>query len=1816
LPAVRWESNLPPALSATALLHHSERTLVARCHSTQLGAVVLKTTAAELPDTLELARYRHEHSVLSRLQSSGVVRALGLEELAGRPMLMLEDTGGQSLAAWFSQRRPTAPEALSLMTQAAAALDRVHVHGIVHRDLSPANLVWTPETGRLQIIDFGLATMLDRLRPGAPPLMPVGTLAYMSPEQTGRLGRGVDARSDLYGLGATFWRLLIGRPPFEAADTVGLIHAHLAQPPTPPHALREDVPEDLSSVLMKLLAKEPDDRYQSAAGLLSDLQRCSDRGGGERFELGSDDRPLGLSFTGVLVGRASERARLLEAYAETRRGRWSPQLVTGPAGIGKSALVGELARAAALDGGFFVIGEFDPQRRDLPYSAWVAALRQLLRRQLAEGEAALTLVRQRAEAAAADGAAFHVWTDALPELRHLMGDAAPTPDGPELEPAAARARVHASLVMLLRVLCRPDRLVVLVLDDLNHADSASLDLLQTVGAEHNIPGLLLVATCKTEPGSVVALTEGVSGVFGATTLQLGLLDQHDIGALIARCCHRTPEAAAPLAALLMQKTAGNPHLLVTQLKRLERDELLRPEVQGWGWDLAAVDAIEPDGDGQLLVAELARLPAACGATLSAAAVMGRRFNLRVLAAALERDAAAVAASLEPAVSRWLVAPEESVSHDRVLHGARIDAWYRFGLEQVREAAAAQLSEADTRVLRRALGLALAQPSGDTQTGSLFEIVGHLDDALPLLTPEERLQLAELALLAGHRAWASAAFASAFDCFDAGSRSLGEAGWDSRYALARDLAHGACRAAQVAGLTDSLGRYTALVIHGARGLADQSPAWIARCTAAMAAGRFDDAIDLSDEFLRLAGQRQPRRLNPLAVAWGLVRTLWLLGGRPPEQLLALPEAREPLAVSVQHIQMVVASAQFVQTPRAIPQAVLRDVRAVLTDGVTALGAQCWTGLAMLLIAGLGRVELATRFGQLSLDQVTHLRRPDIWPRAAFVQYGLILPWSVPHRDLVEPMADLIDRALIAGNPVTAMNASELSDYLLFFTGAPLSQVDAAAAATGRLSLRHRVTAVATLRRPLEAMLKRLRGEQSQVPEVGPESPQPDRVAQVAFSLMMALFFGLEDSPVDWDALDSPRLKPPVPFFLLYYVWFYAGVLALVARRRGLLSGRRARPIVRYALKQARLWAKHRPERGYRVLWLQAAQLQLRGRVLPALRRYEEALEGARSEGVHQDAALIAEHAAELCEASGLERSAKTYAREALGAYRSWGATAKVSSMESSSRMSPPESIGSLSTLSRSTEGAYALDLLSLMKASQALSEEVVYRRLLERIMTTLLENAGATRGLVVLDNPDGPTVEAVVSATPGAPPGPDAPTLPRALEDADLAPTALIQFVLRTGESLVLADAAREGAYTWSPYVREHKPRSVLCVPLGRGAPRSGPERRTIRGAVYLENTLVTGCFTPDRLETVRLLTAQAAISLENAHLVDSLETKVAQRTRELEIARKRAEISSEAKSHFLTNMSHELRTPLNAILGYAQLLRERSDLDRQQREGLDTIQRSGEHLLGLINDVLDMSRIEAGRFELEVTPVKLADLIKGVVDIFRVSARQKGLSLSARLPETLPRCVLVDERRIRQILLNLIGNAVKFTDRGWIEVAVSRAPGSDEHERLTIAVRDTGCGIAAGSLATIFEPFEQVGDTERRAQGTGLGLPISQEIAGMMGGRIHLESSTSEPSGSAFTLVVPLNECEPDGPTHGRPQPEPIAAPPVSLERAELQALHQMALTGNLSAIADRAREMAQGSAALAPFAEHLSALAGAFDDRGIEALLEQLLEDGARSEE
>ena len=755
------------------------------------AALVIKLNAAELTSESAAASVRHEFELLRDLKLPGIVRALGLVDTGRGLALAMEDAGDSNLAQRIRSAPLSITPFLDVAVQLADAVSGLHEARIIHRDIHPGNVVWDSQTGVATLCDFAIARNSATLVMESPnPNQLEGTLPYMSPEQTGRTGRSVDWRADLYSLGATFYTMLTGVPPFAGPDAAALAHAQIARLARPPHEINPQVPLTLSRMVCKLLEKEPEQRYQSATALAEDLREAQEQwlrsATIEPFVLASREVPRSLSIPDKLYGREEELQSLTDAFARTRGGGRQLVLVTGGPGIGKSALVDQLRPSVSDGHGYYAAGKFDQLQRSVPFSGLAQALRSLVQQLLTEPEASLEGWRARIEEAVAPNGELLVAI--VPELERLLG---PQPPVPEVGPVESRNRFNLVVTRFLRVFARPEHPFVLFLDDLQWVDAASLQLLEqwvSDAASHHL--LVIGAYRDNEVGPSHPLALCLSKLRDAgcdiQTVHLNPLGANAIAQLAADTFGERAARMQFLADLIIRKSAGNPFFVRRLLHLMHAQGLFRflPDAHRWSWDEAQIERA-PISDNVLDVMVLAidRLPPEARRILEIGACIGYEFELDTLAELTDLSLQVVTEQLGPAIE------------DGLLVSTRDKAALRFAHDRVQQAAYGRLSEQSRQALHHAIGRRLLDRAGDNLDERLFEIVDQLDlGQAHVVGDAERRSLVELNLAAGQKAKASAAYRAAFEYLTVARRHLGARAWDERpeltFTVHRELAESA------------------------------------------------------------------------------------------------------------------------------------------------------------------------------------------------------------------------------------------------------------------------------------------------------------------------------------------------------------------------------------------------------------------------------------------------------------------------------------------------------------------------------------------------------------------------------------------------------------------------------------------------------------------------------------------------------------------------------------------------------------------------------------------------------------------------------------------------------------------------------------------------------------------------------------------------------------------------------------------------------------------------------------------------------------------
>ncbi|WP_437499708.1 AAA family ATPase [Sorangium sp. So ce1099] len=1449
--------------------------------------VVLKVPRAEPVDPRDAARLRHELEIGRRLGGRFAVRPRELTAYRDRPALVLEDFSGRPLDGLLGAPMELR-QCLTMAVRISAALADIHANGVVHRDIKPQNILVDVDTasGEVKIANFELASVLaepEEERGGRSPGLIEGTLGYISPEQTGRVDQAVDQRTDLYSLGVTLYEMLTGRLPFSADDALEWVHCHAAVFPRPPTELVPGLPPPVSELVMKLLAKAAEDRYQSARGLTLDLERCLERltAGGhiEPFPLGEHDISGRFQVPKKLYGREREASALAAAFERVAQ-RGDPELlfISGYAGVGKTSLVQELQRTAVRDRGLFAAGKFDQQHRHAPHATLVQALRQLVLGVLGGSEPAVAAWRRRLSAALGKNAQLII--DVLPEVELILGEQPPVSDLPLGE---AQRRFAMVFRQLLGVFCSEEHPLCLFLDDLQWADPEGLALLEQIVTHPEARHLLTIGAYRDNevgPSHPLARMLERARAAGAPLHEIELppLSAEDMQRLVADAVRAGREEVAPLARLVHDKTAGNPLFATQFLTMLHKEGLLEVDLRAGAvrWELDAIrDKAFADNVVDLVIAKIKGLSRAAQRALTLAACVGNTVDVRTLAVVRDR-------------------PEDAIHEDHwelVREGLllRSGDTYRFLHDRVQQAAYALIPEEERAAVHLRIGrLLAAHAPPDAADARVFEIAGHLDLGAALVTdPREKDRIARINLLAGRRARASSAYAAAAGYLAAGLAQLGDDAWEKEHALALALHCESARCASLNGDFALAERLVGALLERARTRLDLAEVHRieielhttradferAARSALACARRFD--LDIPLHPARDAVERAAREV------WGEVRE------RRIEALVSLPRMVDPDTLAVMTVLSAALPAAYYTDPDLYGVIACHMVRLSLGAGNADTSPPGYVAFGGTIGRVLGLYRESYRFGELASALLEAGGPTGSRPQILHMISTFIDPWIRPLRDVVGLFHRAFDEAVEAGTLIYASYCCFHIVALRLASGDPLADVAAEAERRMDFTRRARYEAIHDAVAVLHRFAQRLRGrdarwerEEAEEGEDGEDGEGPPRGATAPLTRFYArlyraeaaLLFGRHGEAVA-AARAAGELLGAVTGQIQVAEHCYVAALALSCHARDQRGSRDLRDLpeeqrrellaaLRAHEADLRRWAEVEPANQEDRHALVSAEIaRVEGDELAAMRLYEQAIRAARANGFIQSEALSLELAAAFYRDRGFDLIADTYLRAARSCYARWGADGKVKQLD---RRFPHLEARPLAATSTVTMPAEELDRLAVVKASQSISGEILMPRLEEALLRVVLAHAGAQKGYLLEVARGAVSIRARARIEGGKPfaealAGVDEPPAPAS---AAALPLSLVHYVHRTGEPVILDDAVTT-RFSADAYVALARPRSALCMPIAR---RPGYD-----AILYLENALVRGAFSEDTLAVLELISSQAAISLENASLYAALQ---------------------------------------------------------------------------------------------------------------------------------------------------------------------------------------------------------------------------------------------------------------------------------------------------------------------------------------------------------
>jgi PAS domain S-box-containing protein len=1432
--------------------------------------VLVVALASEQPSPQSLRRLEHEYSLAAEVDPAWGAKPLALARHERRTTLLLEDPGGEPLDLILErgQGQPLdLTRALRIAIGLTTALAQVHRHGIVHKDIKPENVL-VGDADRVWLTGFGIASRLPRERqPPAPPEIISGTLAYMAPEQTGCMNRSVDARSDFYSLGVTLYRMLTDALPFAAADPLEWVHCHVARQPVPPSS-RAAVPEPLSSLTMKLLAKNAEERYQTAEGLEADLRHClaewESLGRIDQFPLGKRDSSDRLLIPEKLYGREVEIDALLATFDRVvASGIPEIALVSGYSGVGKSSVVNELHKVL-VPRGLFAEGKFDQYKRDIPYATLAQAFQTLVRQILVKSQAEMD--QWRYALADAVGPNGHPIVNLVPELELIIGEQPPLSD---LPPQDAQNRFQMVLLRLLNVFARKEHPLALFLDDLQWVDSATLDFLEYLFIHSGIRYLLVIGAYRENEVSqghplARAFDTIRAGDVRVQEIVLAPLDQENTETLVAEALHCQRERAQPLAQLLMEKTGGNPFFTIRFLTALTEEGLLVFDTGGqlWRWDTERIrEKNYSDNVVHLMTDRLKSLSTATREALKELACLGNIAEIRLMDLIRGETAEALHATLWEAVYAGIV--------------FRLENAYKFLHDSIQEAAYALIPE-ELRAERhlRIARLLVANLTPDELGERLFEIANQFNRSATLLTdPAEASQVAAIHLRAGRRAKASGAYESAHAHLMSATALLNEYNWANQYDSTFETWMERAECEFLVRNDDQSKAILVELLERARSIADQAAVYRLRVLLHIMRSEILEAVACARLCLHLFAIEIPQTPTQNQVQ-AEFDALWrTLGPRQIEELVELPMMRNhKLEAAMRVLAIAVEPCYFIDLNQFCVL-LFRITLMSIENGISGPTAYACAALGAIMGDVFHSHRDGYRFSRLACDLVEKYGFIEYQARV-YLAMSLAAHWTEPIGSAIEFNRLAYKRATESGDLTFAAHTNHQYLKCLLLRNDSLDVVwresERVLDAARDAGFRDAEDLILNEQRFVAAMQGRTPAFSASGDPEGDEEVYESTLTDSRMPLMVCLYWTLKlkarflfgDLAGALEALRRARrlVRSFVATIGQLDYSFYSALTVTALFESGSDEERSQwREHLAAQRDQLREWAETYPPTFADKYTLVLAEIaRIEGRDVDAMRLYEQAIHLTRENGFIQNEALAHEVAARFYAVRGVETVANTYLRHARNCYDRWGAKGKVAQFDARHPRLHEEATPASFTATIGTP-VRQLDVESVVKASQALSSEIVLPRLIETLMRLAIEHAGAERGLLILLRGDEPQIEAEVTT------GHErvAVTVRRtAVTPSDL-PQSALHYVIRTRQHVLLDDASVGNLYSEDEYLRQKRTRSVLCVPI--------VTQTKLVGALYLENNLTPRAFTSDRVTVLELLASQAAISLENAGLYSDLQ---------------------------------------------------------------------------------------------------------------------------------------------------------------------------------------------------------------------------------------------------------------------------------------------------------------------------------------------------------
>ncbi len=1698
--------------------------------------VLLKVLNYEFPSPLDITQFYNEFDITKDINLNCIRKPLKKGKYEGKHCIYFDWIEGESLKKTFGGRQNNILDFLRIAINVSLAVGELHKGGVIHKDINPNNLIINPSSKETKIISFDIATKINLKEQhlGNPEQLS-GTLSYISPEQTGRMNRRIDYRTDLYSLGITFYEMLVGELPFNAKDALEMVHSHIAIIPQPVIERNKNVPKPISDIIQLLLAKKAEDRYQSAIGLQHDLEICLEKYKQndfiQEFDLQTKDFSGKFSLPQKLYGREEELSIILNQFEEVSEGNLKLILISGYSGTGKSVLVREIHKPVTEKKGYFIEGKFDQYQMTVPYYAIFQAFNSFINILLGENKSNLEKIKNNLISVI--GEEGKVLTDVLPSLELIIGK---QKELPELGGAESRNRFNYVFRKFVSVLSTKEHPIVLFIDDLQWADSSSLNLLETLITDPENKYLLCIGAYRdNEVDASHPFMITVKGMKQAgakiTDIKIGNLSFENINHLLADAIGKEISDCNDLANLVHKKTQGNAFFASQFLESLYEDELLffNYETNVWNYSLEEIEKKNITENVVELIADKAkRLSKKSLDALKIAAGMGSSFSLDILSLIHNNETGNDANNdIKSALFEGMILPMEQD--------------YKFAHDRIQQAVYSLIPEGERDEMHLRIGrLLLEREDIEKNEKYLFDITNHLNSGINLIENDhEKLSLCKLNLKAGIKAKEASAFNVSLSYLESGINLLPKNPWEKEYKTTLGLYELAAETAYLNGDFIQMENKISQVLKHSTNLLDKVKSYEIKILAFKAENKLIDAINTGLELLEQLGEKFPKNPKLPHVMKDLAKTKFKLWGKDNEILQSLPLMENENKIAAMRIMADIASSSYWATPTLFPLLVFRMVHLSLKYGNTAVSSFGFSTYGVILCGVLGSMKSGYEFAKLGLILLDKLNAKE-WKTQIYTPiYCLIINWNEHIDETLKPLQESYHIGMETGAIEFACVNTNIYCIHAFLSGKRLEGVEKESKAYSQNFDRFKQETNFNYNEVYRQGMLNLLGESKdpliltggafdEEKMIAQNQERNDKTGQffIHFNKLILCYIFQDFKNALYHSEEARKLLEAVlAKFEIPNHHFYEALTMLELYPT--VKGKEKRKFMRRVnktLRQMKKWAKDAPENfkhKYDIIYAKKMMVLNKKDLINDY--LDEGIQGAIKYDFIHEAAIAQEIAGNYFLKQNERKRSEKYIKESYSSYREWGAKGKTKQLENffpehilslkKNRLSAKNINESLSE-SISSNNSSILDINTILKSSSIISSEIVLEKLLKTLLKIVMENAGANKGVLLLNENNNFLIQAISNNAI------DVDVLQnKKYQGSGLIPESVISFVIRTKKSSVIEDAQNDPQSSNDLYWKNNNVQSVLCLPI--------INRGELNGVLYLENNLITNAFTQERIELLSVLSGQIAVSLNNAMLYENLEQKVNERTYDLEQEKKKTEelllnISGQKKELEKLNFTkdrifgiigHDLRKPVIAFRGIARkinyLLKKEDYITlKQLGEG---IERDALGLNALTDNLLNWALTQKNALPYKLEKIELIQVVEEIYMTLNRLADDKGIELKHEImPETK---IFADRNSLLTIIRNLVDNGIKFTPKGGeIQITTKKT-----NFGIDIQISDNGVGIPSKKLNDIFS-LQKNKTTEGTTgeKGTGLGLHLVHEMVELNNGKINVISNLGE--GSMFIV--------------------------------------------------------------------------------------------------